>query len=190
MKWETRFCVFFPSSFYIVTWYFILALRFICLRVFFFFFYKTGEFYDVHCYSFLLNHGFTRSSYCLHVSRYVTTSNVSSSFAPNRMANFGSHGAFWWSMLLCHLPYFFFFFADRNESGVMFPFEMFLDLLRYLLLLNNQLLLINKRKKRGWNKSAGYFVERYSLKAGSNYRANKRYRYRLWNRLNKSWISS
>lgn len=57
------------------------------------------------------------------------------------------------AMLLCHLPYFFFFFADRNESGVMFPFEMFLDLLRYLLLLNNQLLLINKRKKRGWNKS-------------------------------------
>lgn len=39
MKWETRFCVFFPSSFHIVTWYFILALRFICLRVFFFFFF-------------------------------------------------------------------------------------------------------------------------------------------------------
>lgn len=71
----------------------------------------------------------------------------------------------------------------------MFPFEILLDLLRYLLLLNNQLLLINERKKRGWNKSAGYFVERYILKAG-NYRANKRYRYRLWNRLNKSWISS
>lgn len=146
MKWETWFSVFFPSSFHVVTWYFILA--YVLFVFVYFFFYKTGEFYDVHCYNFLLNHGFTRSSYCLHVSRYVTTSNVSSSFVPNRMANFGSHGAFWWSMLLCHLPYFFFFFADRNESGVMFLLEVFLDLLRYSLLLNNQLLLIDIRKKR------------------------------------------
>lgn len=50
------------------------------------------------------------------------------------------------SYAICHIS--FFFFADRNENGVMFLLEVFLDLLRYSLLLNNQLLLINKRKKR------------------------------------------
>lgn len=98
--------------------------RSVPFRLFFLLFvYKSDEFYNVRYYNFLLNYGIARSSYCLHVWRYVSPWNGSSSLVLKRMANLNSHVVCSGETRSCEISR---FFPRREMKASLICFELVL----------------------------------------------------------------